>query len=199
MKSTPTLAWSAAALACCLGLGGLWSWRARLVTTEGELEQELGAAQAKWAVVSAQQKDADAARVRFAILTKLEAQFAGDRAAPKWASLLKVLVTNHGPETQLTRIDARTKATAPEVCELLVSGTSSGQPHARASAERFRRSLLAVLESLCTPGSVAVDFSSLQDLPASAGVEQSRCAFTLTAKFTPTHGNAHPTAAGGAS
>src|SRR4051812_34679515 len=167
----PPLAHCTAAATGCLLLVGLWTWRVGLLAAEGELDEKLRAAQAKSAILSRQQKDAEDARSKFAILTTLDAQLAADRNAPKWATLLKVLVTTHGSETHLTQVTARPKMDAPEICELRIAGTSAASPSARVSADRFRRSLLAGLEELCTRGTVAVDFTSLEDLPNTTGTE----------------------------
>src|SRR5688500_7761763 len=125
MRFPPAFACCAAATAAfCVAVGGLWSWRVRLLATEAEVDRELRAANAKWTILSGQQEHADAARETFAALKKLEAQFADDRLAPKWASVLKALVTSHGVETELTHIDTQTKADAPEIFELRITGTS---------------------------------------------------------------------------
>jgi hypothetical protein len=188
MKFPPYYAYRTAAVAICLGLPGLWAWRVSLVRTHRALEGELRAAQARGARLAAQQQDAAAAGVRFGLLKRLDAQLAADRKGEKWAPLLKVLVLSHGAETQLTRIDARSKPGAPEACEIHVSGTAAGQP-ARAAADQYRRSLFTGLESVSRRGSVAVDFASLEDLPEAAG-PQPRCAFTLIATFIPALGEA---------
>jgi len=184
MTSLERLTYCAAATALFSLTGvGLWSWRGRVLTAETEITAKVRAASAKWAILSAQLKEADAARVKFTALAELEARFARDELAPKWGAALKFLVTSHGPETELNYIDARPRAESPDVCDLRISGITVG-PSPRAAAERFRRALLDGLESLCRPAPATVTFVELEDLPAAPANGQERCSFTLAATFT---------------
>ena len=187
MSFRPTFSCTAAALACCVVVGGLGTWHFQLVSSEAELEAKLRVANAKTAIVAAQQKDADAARARFAVLQRLEAQFAAEHLAPRWASVLKTLVTSHGAGMRIDRIDVRAKTGAAEACELHISGTATGLAPARTSAEQFRQSLLLGLEALCREGTVSVEFASLEDLPNKKAGE-ARCVFELKGNFTPAPG-----------
>jgi len=187
MNFRPTFTRTVAALACCVVVGGLGAWRFQLLAQEAELNEKLRVANAKLALMVDQQAEADAARARFAVLQRLEAQFAADQLVPKWASLLKTMVTSHGAGMRITRIDAKAKAGAPEMCELHISGTATGAAPARASAEQFRQSLQLGLEGLCREGTVALEFASLEDLPNKTAGE-ARCAFVLQGSFAPAPG-----------
>jgi hypothetical protein len=185
MKFPPSFACCAATLGCCVLVGGLCSWRVHLLAAGRDLDEKVRAAWAKEAVLVVQRQEADAARVKFSLLTKLEAQLAADRNAPRWAPLLKVLVTSRSTAIQLQRIDVRAKTDEPQAYELRIKGTSAGQSEARSSAELFRRSLAEDLKRHCTPATVVAELTSLDDLPDAPAIGP-RCAFTLTADFTPT-------------
>src|SRR5215212_7173232 len=103
---------SAAAFCCVFGM--LWQTRAQHLKREAELRTELKTVAARWAVVSAQQEDATAARERFEAVTDLQARLSAESTAPRWTPLLKAIIESHTAETELKQITARLKPDAPD-------------------------------------------------------------------------------------
>jgi hypothetical protein len=182
MKHGWRLFYAAAAAGVCVLVGAVSVSQARRFASQDALQKELIEATARWAVVSAQQREAETARGRLAAVLELEARISAELSAPKWTDALRALADSDSLGTTVTEISARERTGEPNAAELSISGVSEGVLP-RVAAERFRSSVLGGLEKLALPGAVTAEFASVKELTESGPTPRQQCVFTIAATF----------------